>query len=136
MKLRPRFHRLGRSNTIIGTVVEHHYAQRGGPRIWDWPSTYGPNTVEYVEAYRAATTAKTAVVKGSFQDIINEFFELKDFSSCLSGHAGITPGRHYLDPVRDRPDFRGCAALRQTHPDRLGIRSDLRLYDARGTAVT
>jgi integrase len=62
-----------------GTLVEYHYAWRGGPRIWDKSMAYGQNSIEYVEAFRHATMART-VTKGTFQDIIDEFFASSDFA--------------------------------------------------------
>ncbi|MCF7699958.1 tyrosine-type recombinase/integrase [Loktanella sp. M215] len=62
-----------------GTLVEYHYAWRGGPRIWDKSMAYGQNSIEYVEAFRHATMART-VTKGTFQDIINEFFGSSEFA--------------------------------------------------------
>ena len=68
-----------RKTLADGTSVEYHYAWRGGPRIWDKSKSYGPNTIEYVEAYRYATAART-VTKGTFQDIIDEFFASSEYA--------------------------------------------------------
>lgn len=63
-----------------GSSVEYHYAWRGGPRIWDNSKSFGKNSIEYVEAFRAATTARTQT-KGTFQNVIDEFFESAEFAA-------------------------------------------------------
>lgn len=68
-----------RKTLADGTSAEYHYAWRGGPRIWDKSMAYGKNSIEYVEAFRHATVART-VTKDMFQDIINEFFQSTDFA--------------------------------------------------------
>jgi len=68
-----------RKTLADGTLVEYHYAWRGGPRIWDKSMAFGQNSIEYVEAFRHATMART-VTKGTFQNIIDEFFSSSDFA--------------------------------------------------------
>ncbi|WP_375263462.1 hypothetical protein [Palleronia sp.] len=72
------FHRV-RKRLANGSIAEYHYAWRGGRRIWDRTKPYGVNSIEYVEAFRAATNALVES-KGTFQEVIDEFLRSNDFA--------------------------------------------------------
>lgn len=63
-----------------GSSVEYHYAWRGGPRIWDKLKDFGINSIEYVEAFRAACNVQSEA-RGTFQEIIDAFFASAEFAN-------------------------------------------------------
>src|SRR6056297_2143342 len=62
-----------------GQVAEYHYAWRGGPRIWDKSKPFRPGSVEYVEAFREATT-RLHDHGGTFQEVIEAFLSSREFA--------------------------------------------------------
>ncbi len=65
-----------------GSLAEYHYAWRGGPRFWDNSMEIRPHSLDYVDAYRAACAQRSAArnVRGTFQEVINEFLASSDFA--------------------------------------------------------
>ncbi|MEY8801897.1 tyrosine-type recombinase/integrase [Leisingera sp. XS_AS12] len=68
-----------RKTLADGTHAEYHYAWRGGPLFWSHDSVCRRDGIEYVEAWQKACQAKRDV-RGSFQEIINEFTNSSDFA--------------------------------------------------------
>mgnify|MGYP003674209253 CR=1 FL=1 len=85
-----------RKTLADGTRVEYHYAWRSGPRIWDQSKLYGQNSIEYVEAFRAALNAHTQT-KGTFQDIVDAFFASSEFLAL----GDRTKKDHWYSVARD-----------------------------------
>jgi integrase len=71
-----------RKRLASGALAEYHYAWRGGPRFWDNSMEIRPHSLDYVDAYRAACADRSAVrnVRGTFQEVINEFLTSSDFA--------------------------------------------------------
>jgi integrase len=67
-----------RKRLADGSRAEYHYAWRGGPRIWTRDSPYRIGSIDYMQAFQAATTTRPQV-QGTFREIIEEFLSSKEF---------------------------------------------------------
>ncbi|MCW3784191.1 tyrosine-type recombinase/integrase [Defluviimonas salinarum] len=68
-----------RKRLADGRMAEYHYAWRGGPRIWDRTSPFRVGSIDYLEVYQRATTARQDV-KGTFREIIEAFLSSREFA--------------------------------------------------------
>ncbi|TNC49031.1 hypothetical protein FHG66_12785 [Rubellimicrobium rubrum] len=68
-----------RKRLADGSLAEYHYAWRGGPRIWDRSKPFSVHSIDYVEAYRAATNSLIET-RGTFQKVIDEFLSSSEFA--------------------------------------------------------
>jgi integrase len=71
-----------RKRLSTGQMTEYHYAWRGGPCFWVKSSGILVGSMEYIDAYREALASRVmpGTVKGTFQEVINEFFASSDFA--------------------------------------------------------
>ena len=68
-----------RKRLVDGTsMVEYHYAWRGGPRFWDSNMPFGKHSLDYADALKQKLMERRDP-GDSFQSLINAFFESTDF---------------------------------------------------------
>lgn len=75
-----------RKKLASGSVLQIHYAWRGGPVIWrsDWD--YDPGSPRYISAYEAAHGEVAQSAKGKFRELLVKFLNSEEFGSLSDSY--------------------------------------------------